>query len=826
MAEQILRELRLAFRSVKREPLFALGVIATFALSIGTNAAMLGLVTRLMIAPPPGIGAVDRVMRVQIEHVGYNGEPFAMSTMSYPAAIGLAEQKRVFSASAAVIGDTVAIGRGDQLAQATAIQASGEYFRVMQAAPALGRFFGPADDVLPLGNLVVVLSHAYWQAHFSGDPGVLGRELVIDDQPFTIIGVAARGFNGDGLGAIDLFMPLTAALRNRDFGWWTNDRINMVWAVVRLADGVDAAMAAQIATTTLPMASFGADDAPKLRLEPVVPGASSRQSPQARIALWLSGVSIIVLLIATANVSTLLLLRAARKRLDFAVRIAIGAGRYVLIRQMVVESLTLALTGAIAGLLLSRWFSTVLRNTLLPGVAPGEAFIDRRVLVASVLLAILAGLVAGLAPIAQLRNTSISQDLRVDRGTFQNALVALQVALCTILLIGAGLFVRSLQRVQSQDLGFTTTDLTYVTLDFRLSLPGAEQDRSHEEAVRRMRAIPGVTAVAPVQAMPFGSFHVPPLSVPGLPEMPTIEGQPPFMYGATLDYLRMMQVTLRDGRLFNESDTRTSPLVVLVNESMARHLWPNEPALGKCIRAGYGPGMQPGMGNGNPADTAPCREVVGVVRDSRARSLRPDGNEARYMQFYVPFAQLPVPPAPNYSAINGILVQSVAGANVSSAIQRTVQSDASVPLYARVRSYQDLIDPQLRSWRLGATLFSAFSLLALAIGAVGLFGVVSYRVSQRTREIGVRIALGATRQLLWRMVITDSLRLVVVGITTGAIAALAAGAFIRELLFQTQPWEPANIALAVSVLVLVTIAAALWPAWRAARVDPLKALRT
>jgi ABC-type lipoprotein release transport system permease subunit len=266
--------------------------------------------------------------------------------------------------------------------------------------------------------------------------------------------------------------------------------------------------------------------------------------------------------------------------------------------------------------------------------------------------------------------------------------------------------------------------------------------------------------------------------------------------------------------------------VALVNETMARLVWPNESAIGKCVRAGYGSGGVASLEVGNPAESSPCREVVGVVRDSRARSLRVSGNETRFMQYYVPFPQLPAMPFPNAAYINGIFVQ-VSGDpdRVAPMIQRTIQSTGGVPVYAKVRAYQDLIDPQLRSWRLGATLFSAFSALALGIAAVGLFGVVSYLITQRTREIGVRIALGATSGGVSRMVVRDTLRLVAAGIIAGGIAAMAAGPLVRDMLFQTSPWEPANLVTAIVVLLAVTIVAGLWPAWRAGRVDPLIALR-
>ncbi len=833
MTDGLRGELRYALRALGREPTFVAGVVCTFALAIGTNAAMLGLVSRLMLSPPPGIRDAERVMRMQIVRQGKAGDAQMMTTMSYPAFRAFAGLTRAFSSVAAVKTDTVNVGRGADLEQVPAVEASGLYFTTLGVTAQAGRLFGPADDELPIGSPVVVLGNAYWKRRFGGERSAIGKEIVVNGETFTVVGVTPSGFNGDGLAEVDVFIPLTASQRTRPFGWWTNDGMNVVSVVVRLATDVAPSVAAEMATSVVRARRVTSTDRPpSAGLESVMPGASSRQSPQARIALWLSGVSLVVLLIATANVGTLLLLRAARRRRDIAVRIALGAGQSVLARQLLTESVLLALGGAIAGLLVSRWFSDVLRITLLPNLAPGAGLIDRTVLVVSVIAAVVAGLVAGLAPLVQLRRRNVVVDLRAGesgasgRFALQNILIGVQVALCTVLLVGAGLFVRSLERVQSQDLGFSTAGLLYAELEPQRFVPGPERDLVHYAAVEKIRALSQVRRATVVEAFPFGPFHVPPISIPGLGDMPSVGEQLPFMYGATPDFLKMLGVTLRQGRLFTDADGRAAPLVVVVNETMARLVWPGESAIGKCVRAGYGAGGAASLELGNPAESAPCREVVGIVRDSRARSLRVSGNETRFMQYYVPFAQLPTMPFPNAAYVNGIFAQVSGDPDRAAAlIQRTIQSTSSVPVYARVRAYQDLIDPQLRSWRLGATLFSAFSGLALGIAAVGLFGVVSYLITQRTREIGVRLALGATRAGMSRMVVRDALRLVAAGIVIGGIAAIVGGPLVRDMLFQTSPWEPANLATAVLVLLGVSIVAALWPAWRAGRVDPLIALR-
>ena len=827
------RDVKYAVRTLRREPTFVAGVVLTFALAIGTNAAMVGLVTRLMLAPPPGIRGAERVAHARFRVGDDDGSSFVLSTTSYPTFRALRGVNGAFAAVAATRPDSLTIGRGPDAVLIPALAASGEYFSTLGATPALGRFFGPADDELPNGNSVVVLGNAYWQRTYAGDRAVLGREIVVDGQPFTIIGVAARGFNGDELSAVDAFVPLTRSMRGNADDWVSNRYMNLVSIVVRLREGVRAEVARQMASAAL------RDDAPAatgrraldVELSPIIPGADARVSPRARIALWLAGVSIVVLLIATANVGTLLALRAARRRRELAVRLTMGASRGDLARQLLIESVLLSAIGAAVGLVFSRWFSDAVRATLLPDIAQSETFVDRRVLVVSIVVAAVAGVVAALAPLANAARADLSVQLRQGGGhgasgrlALQRTLVTVQVALSTLLLVGAALFVRSLERVQSQNLGFSTARLLYVTLDFRGYVAGVERDLAYYDALARVRALPVVTKATVVSGIPFGPHYIPPVSIPGLP-WPPANVQIPIMYGATPEYLDMMGVALVSGRLLTARDGRGAPPVVLVNETMARTAWPGRSPLGACVRAGFGGGFPP-SGEGNPAESAPCREVVGVVRDSRARSLRPEGNEDRLMQYYVPFEQLPESPRPDPSQVMGLMIRVRGEADhAAPVVQHAIQSTSVLRAFARTRPYQDLLDPQLRSWRLGATLFSAFGALALGIATVGLFGVVSYTVTQRTREIGVRLALGGSSETIARLVVGDAVRMVSLGIVAGVVASLAIGPLIASLLFQTSPREPASIAMAGAILLVATLVAAAWPAWRAGRVPPVVALR-
>jgi predicted permease len=801
-----MRTLTHALRSLRREPALVVAVVLTFGLAIGANAAMFGLVTRLMLGAPPGVADPGQVARFRL-------------TTSYPRYQEIASLSQAFTGAAAAHSRKVIYGAGASATEISAIAATGSYFRVLSARPALGRFFTPDDDQLPAGSPVVVLSHAFYRRSFGGDPSVLGSNVVIDGTSFTVIGVAEPAFSGDDLAVVDVFLPLTAALRGSSPQWWADERINLVSVIVRMRDGVTSSAASALARVE-------PDD-----LEPLLP-ASVRNSQQARIARWLLGVALVVLVIATANVGTLLLLRALRARREVAVRLALGATRARIALDLVTRSLLLALAGAAAGLLISSWFSHVVRATLLPNLAPDDRVADPRVLVVTLALALVAGLAAGLAPIALVSHRGIMRDLigsgmlgSLTRSRAQRVLVGVQVALCTVLLVGAGLFVRSLSRVQGQELGFSTAHLLLVQLDFRDQLAGAAEDAVHRDLVDRLRAVPGVTGATLVQATPFGNHTTPPVSVPGREEPPSAGQQIATMYAATPEYLRLMDVRLLQGRLFDAGDRAGSPYVVLVNETFAREVWPNESAIGHCVRAGHAPDVEPGP---MAAATLPCRTVVGVVRDSRARSLRPVNREASLLQYYVPFGQQPPPPAfvGDFTTVSGIVV-GVAGdpADMTQTVQRFIQANSTTPVYARVHPYQELLDPQLRPWKLGATLFVAFGALALAIAAVGLFGVISYIVSQRTREIGLRLALGGTGRTVSAWVVVGAVKMVAIGVVVGLAGALAAGRRAGDLLFQTAPYDAGVLLTAVGTLVLVSLAAAVVPAWRAAKVSPMVALR-
>jgi predicted permease len=821
------QDLRFALRSLRREPGVAAGIVATFALAIGANAAMVSLVARLMLIAPPGVTNPETLARLQIDVTTADGDRYAMSTTSYPVFRAAHALDDAFAGVAASRPSRLTTGRGADMTELSVIAATGDYFHVLGTRPAVGRFFDADDDRSPSGNAVAVLSHSYWQRRYGGSIAVLGDHIVVDGIDYAIVGVAPRGFTGDGIAPVDVFVPLTVAQRKADPGWATEPGEHIVSVIGRVRR--EAGVPAALGKLTASLRALGGDE--QVLSAKLVPfRASDGVSPQQlQIARWLAAVSGVVLLVALANVATLLLLRAARRRREIAVRLALGAHRARLARQLLVEGWLLSGLGAAAALLVARWASDIVRATLLPDLAPSERLIDGGTLVITISAALAGGVVAGLAPLVQAARRDVAAELHSGRAGsgrlgVQKTLIVGQVALCTVLLFGAGLFVRSLHRVEAQDLGFSTSRLLLVNLEFREQLSGPERDRAYLGAAERLATMRGISGATVVLSMPFGNFNVPPISVPGRAEPPSVGGQLPYLYTATPTFLRLMGVTLREGRLFNEGDGRGSPFVVLVNETMARSLWPGQSAIGKCIRLGF----DPAAAEPSPLapETLPCRQIVGVVRDTRVRSIRATGNEGRLMQYYVPFGQQPAPFMADASQVNALLVGTDSPSRMMASVQRFLQTTATTPLYARVSLYEDLLDPQIRPWRLGASLFSALGALALSIAAVGLFAVVSYLVSQRLREIGIRLALGGTAASVARLVVSGTVRLVAIGAGLGAVVAFALVPVIQSMLFETSAYDAAVVAGVAVVLILVAVAASAVPAWRAARVNPSRTLQT
>jgi predicted permease len=599
-------------------------------------------------------------------------------------------------------------------------------------------------------------------------------------------------------------------------------------AVVRLAPDVDVAAAEEEATALhrngrrdmIEQDRYPAEAS--IALDPLIAARGPEASGESRVARWLGGVSLLVLLIACANVANLLLARGTRRRRELAVRLALGVGRGRLVSTMVVECILLALLGGAVALVVALWAGGVVRGTLLPGVYfPGSA-VGGRVLLFAGAAALLAGVLAGFAPALQATRADLAGDLAMGAGVGSTrrsrtraALTILQGALSVVLLVGAGLFVRSASRVHDLDLGLDVDRLVVATLEFEGdgtflgtradALPDVSEEQARNDiyraAMERVLHEPGVEA-ATTTSSPFGWAFATSLEVPGLDSIPRLAGGGPYFQDVTPEYLRTVGLRVTRGRDLAESDAHGTPPVTMVSETMARTLWPDEDPLGKCMLVGDG--------------ATRCTTVVGVVEDASRGSLEEDP----YMAYYMPLAQR------DGRQANALYLRVSGDASeVAARVAPILRGIDPRVRFASVTPLREQLDPQARAWTLGAMMFSVFGALALIVAAIGLYGVLAFDIAQRTRELGIRAALGAERGRLLRSVVAAGVRLGAAGVTLGLLVAWFAGRFASDLLFHTSPHDPQVLIGVAGALLAVSIAASFVPGVRATHIDPSEALR-
>jgi predicted permease len=533
------------------------------------------------------------------------------------------------------------------------------------------------------------------------------------------------------------------------------------------------------------------------------------RSNDARVATWLAGVAFIVLLIACANVANLLLSRALRRGREIAVRLALGVSRGRLLMQIVTESLLLAVLGGGAGLLIAQWGGAVVQRALLNQANAATLLTDARVVLVVAGLAVIAGLLTGLGPALQAGRMDIAATLkagaREGTGTLHHSrlrvgLLVGQAALSVVLLVAAGVFVRSLFNVQHVRLGFDSDRLLYVEFNWRnMQVDSAQQIALRDQLVERAKTVPGVENAARALSVPFWQTWNRPLYVEGVDPASKL-GEVTSLQAGTPELFQTMGTRVLRGRGISRDDRAHAPLTMVVNESMAKRLWPNEDPIGKCVRL--------------DAETAPCRTVVGLAEDIRTNSI----SEPR-MFYYLSSAQF-------NPTTGGMFVRTQGSATEKSeAVRRALQPLMPGISYASVTPMSTIMAPRTRSWRLGATMFAVFGGLALGLAAIGLYSVIAYNVTQRTHEMGVRVALGAEGRDVVRLIMREGLMVVVPGVALGMAVALLSGRWLKPLLFDVSPADPAILVSVMVTLIAVAIAASWVPALRAARVNPTEALR-
>jgi predicted permease len=820
MIDRLRADITSALRALRTAPGTAAAAVLTLAVAVGLNLAMFGLIDRALLSPPPHVADPDGVFTLTFEPLGDETGRVRMTTTSYVAFESIRQHVAAASAVAAWQRQaTAATVAGTQI-RVDAMLVSGSYFELLGAQPRLGRGLLPADDRAPAGSAPAVLSHTFWMAAFGGDPSAMGRHLSISGVEYIIAGVMPPGFSGHSASRVDVWVPLHAAMEHSP-GWDREPLRRVASVVMRVpAGGSPSAAAVQSGVATDRRVTLIS-----IRGAEVVP-------VERRVAYWLAGVSVLVLVIGLANTATLLLVRGARRRRDLAIRTALGATRRRLLNQVVIDAGVLAAGSVVAALVLAYWFDEAIRTLLMPSLAESSGSTPR-IAGAGGLAALLAFVVAAAAGTLQLPSRFTIGDVSGasagrPRRRAHTALLLLQTTLSVVLLAGAGVFGRSLYNLISQDFGMRMDGVVLVEFDRGPSF--GDRGELLLPALERIRALPGVELATPIGMVPFTGFHVPPISVPGLEGPPNVDGQPPFLLAATPELLQILDVRIIEGRPFTAADDRGAP-VVIVNHTMARTVWPGTSALGKCIRIGFDPSFDPFTATGphTPSASLPCREIVGVARDLRQRSVVPTGSEGRLMQYFVPFSQVPPPPAgvgagPDVDAL--LLRASVAADALAAPIRRLVVGSRTDLPFLRVRPYSDLLEGQLRPWRRAAMLLSLFSALALGVAAIGLYAAFAHSVAERRREMAIRIAIGARPRGVLVMVLREAATVAGGGILCGMIVTALIGRWLQSLLFGTAPSDPLVLGATALLMLAVAAAATLVPARSASRADPNALLRT
>ncbi len=812
---RLLQDLRYAIRGLIKTPAFTIGVIVTLALGIGINATMFAVVDTLFLRAPDGVKNPDGIVRVYYRRTLGSMGTFTGPSSTFPSYVDLRDHVPGFEEVAAVSVTSLGLGRGAEAKNVTVGVVSYQYFPMLGVAPVLGRLFTDAEDRTG-GDRVAVLTYQFWQRQFGGDRSVIGKTLPIGKGTYTVIGVGPNGFAGIDLASVDLFLPIhpaaegdvapPEAMTGRGYWWMT--------VVARVKPGIPVAAAAAQATVAYRRGmSEGPtkDSTTQVMLGPIEEARRPEVSSDAKVALWIGMVAAVVLLIACANVANLLLARGVSRRRELAVRASLGAGRAGLIRTLLSETFVLAIAGGASAIVLALWAGGIARGFLLPSFSPDIPLVQGRVLLFTGVAVILTTTLTGLVPALHASRTDLVGALKsgghgsTGRGaTTRATLLVVQIALTLVLLVGAGLFVRSLRKAQDIDLGFDADRVYAVSMRLgAIGMSSAEANDVYLHLVDRFRQLPGVERVAASMGTPFRNAYVESMRAEGVDSLPSLKAGGPYYQAVTPEYLATMGTRMVQGRDFSLSDRAGAPPVTVVSATFARLVWPGQAAIGKCLYRG-------------DDSVTTCTRVIGVAADAKRGSV----TETETLLYYVPFAQAKDP------TINGVFVRIRPGTRgIGGPLMREVQSVGNLP-YANIQSIADQVAPQLRSWRLGASAFTAFGLLALLIAASGIVAVLSYGVSQRTKEIGVRVALGAQSAHVVRMIVGQGLRAALVGTALGAIGALALGRAIASLLYQVPATDPLVFGGVVVVLLTVVFAAAFFPARRASRIAPMIALQS
>jgi predicted permease len=808
-------DLRYGLRQLRRAPGFSVLAILCLTLAIGANAAVFSWLEGILFRPYPAVAHQNRLVAI----AGTARGEIGATEISWPDFLDLRRACTLCEDSfvSKISSSTLSIGDHAQTAIGSIV--SSNYFDAIGVRPILGRGFEPDEDTGNHAHPVVVISYQLWHDRFNADPAVVGKTQRLNNVPHTIIGVAPQGFNGTFVGwAMQFWVPVSMEEAFESGGYKLEDR-NARWveAYLRLRPGITRAQAQQQVSAlaaqlerNYPVSNRGRG----LQLWPLWQTPFNNAGTLLPTLELMTAVVAFVLLIACANVGNLLMVRALARRHEMSVRLAIGAARSRLFRQLLTEGLLLATFGTIGGLLLA-FASRRALVLLLParsGVSmylPGA--IDGRVMAASAGLCIVVTLLVGLVPAFQTRNLDLAIPLRAEssaiaggsrgRNWLRAALVVLQVALSFILLIGAALLLRSLQKIRTANPGFSTTSV--VTTNISLVAAGYDAQRAkvfQDELIDRVRALPAVDSAAFARLAPLGykGYSSTPIAVDGY--QPPLEERPSIDYNQIgPGYFATLGIPVLSGRDFTPNDDENAPLVAIVNRTMVNRCWSGQDPTGRRLQV-----------NGKWA------RVIAVVADSRYQSMR----EAPTPFFYIPLRQdFTITPALFIRTSQP--VQSI----LPELLGQVHALDRNLALYEMI-TLREQVNRSTSAQRVAVTLVSILGSLALLLAGIGLYGVMSYAVAQSSRELGLRMALGAGAANLLRLVLARGLRLTATGILCGALAGLVLTRWLGNLLYDVSPRDPLVYGLALIVMTASALAACLLPAWRAARTDPARVLRS
>jgi predicted permease len=822
------RDIRHTARALSKAPGFTLVVVVTLALGIGANTAIFSLMDQVLLRSLP---VRDPSNLILLDGPGaFQGRTFNAQTFSYPMYTDFRDQNQVFSGVLARFPTAMTIGWHGQSERVQGDLVSGNYFDVLGVQPAIGRVLSVADDRVPGAHPVAVLAYGYWVRRFASDPTVLNQTITVNGHPMTIVGVSAPGFSGLQVGtSADVVVPLMMkAQMTPTWNDLDNRRSRWLTVIGRLRPGVSRDQAAvqmnvvyrqinerEIQDIKSSSSTFKERFVSK-RLE-LLPGGRGLSDLRAQFSTPLTvlmGMVGVVLLIACANVANLMLARSASRRKEIVLRLALGAGQARIVRQQLVESGLLALAGASLGLVLATWTGSLLLRAL-PGDPVSRtlsAVPDVRVLLFALGLAIVTALVFGVAPALQAARSAVTSTLKEEGGSVagggrqarvRRALVVVQVAMSMLLLAGAGLFARSLYNLTSVNPGFQVDSLLTFSIDPTLS--GYTQERAttlFERLQEEIGAVPGVRSVSMSEiGMLNGNDWSMTVKVDGY-QPKEDENMNPSVDGVASRFFSTVGIPLASGREFTDTDTASAPRVAIINQTMARYYYGDSNPIGRRL----------GFGRGGATDI----EIVGVVRDIRGQQLRTEPK--RFL--YIPYRQ-----DDSVTQLTFFVRAAGDGRSAAGAVRQAVQRfDPNLPI-ADMKTMEAQVGESLFVERMVAVLSVAFGALATLLAAIGLYGVMAYAVARRTREIGIRMALGAERgRVLW-MVLKEVAALAAVGVAVGLGAAFYATRQVQSQLFGLSPSDPVTLVSATVLLFAVAMGAGFGPARRATGIDPNVALK-